>query len=334
VRSLPDVEAAAASCCVPMGNSLGVPFDVVGREQQAPYTGLAIGTTVSAGYFDTLDISALTGRLLDERDSAGAPPVAVIDRAMAERYWAEGANPLESRIVIGAGGDVVPESADEPPRQIVGIVSTIRAEGIYRDPQPTIYFPLAQTSGALNAAIVESAPTAWLIRTRSASAAAAPQIREEISRVTGEPTTGVVVMDDVLATQTAPHRLKMWLMNVFGGAALLLTAVGIYGLISHAVEQRRREIGIRMALGADASDVRAMVVRDGMLPVVVGVAAGLIAAYLLAHFLTATLFGVDAHDLAVFVTVPFALAAVALTAVSVPALRASRVAPTVALRDE
>ena len=334
MRSLPEVEAAAASCCVPMGNSLGLPFDVVGREQQGPYTGLANGATVSAGYFETLGISALTGRLLDERDAAGAPPVAVIDRAMAERYWAEGVNPLESEILIGAGGDVVPESADEPPRRIVGIVSTIRAEGIYREPQPTIYFPLAQTSDALNAAIVEGAPTAWLIRTRSASAAATRVLREEISRATGEPTTGVLLMDDVLATQTAPHRLKMWLMNVFGGAALFLTAVGIYGLISHAVEQRRREIGIRMALGAEASNVRTMLVRDGMLPVLVGVATGLIAAYALADLLAATLFGVEPHDLAVFVAVPFALAAVALLAVSVPAFRASRVAPTVALRDE
>jgi putative ABC transport system permease protein len=334
VRSLPDVEAAAATCCVPMENSLGLPFDIAGREQQAPYTGLAIGTTVSPGYFETLGISALTGRLLDERDTAAAPPVAVIDRAMAERYWAEGVNPLESQIVIGAGGDVVPESADEPPRQIVGIVSTIRAEGIYREPQPTIYFPLAQTSDALNALIVDGAPTAWLIRMRSASAAAAPALREEISRATGEPTTGVLVIDGVLATMTAPHRLKMWLMNVFGSAALLLTAVGIYGLISHAVEQRRREIGIRMALGAEAANVRAMVVRDGMLPVVAGLGAGLVAAYFLADLLAATLFGVEPHDPVAFAAVPLVLAAVALAAVSAPAFRASRVAPTVVLRDE
>jgi len=334
VRSLPDVEAAAASCCVPTDNSLGMPFDIVGREQAAPYTGLATGYTVSAGYFETLGISVLAGRVLDERDRAGAPPVAVIDRAMAERYWAEGVNPLESRIVVGGGADVVREAADEPPRQIVGIVSAMRANGIHGEPGPTIYFPLAQTSGALNAAIVEGAPTAWLIRTRSAAAAGAPALREEISRVTGAPTIGVVVMDDVLATMTAPHRLKMWLMNVFGGAALLLTAIGIYGLISHAVEQRRREIGIRMALGAEASNVRAMVVRDGMLPVAAGLGGGLVAAYLLADLLAATLFGVEPHDFAVFVTVPFALAAVALTAVSIPAFRASRVAPTIALRQE
>jgi ABC-type antimicrobial peptide transport system permease subunit len=195
-----------------------------------------------------------------------------------------------------------------------------------------MYFPAAQTSDLLNAAIVESAPTAWLVRTRSASAAIAATIREEVSRATGEPTMGVLALDDVLATMTAPHRLKMWLMSVFGGAALLLAAVGIYGVISYAVEQRQREIGIRMALGAKASDLRGMVIREGMLPVVAGIGGGLVAAYFLANVLAATLFGVAPRDLVVFVAVPVALTIIGLAAASVPAFRASRIAPTVALR--
>jgi hypothetical protein len=276
----------------------------------------------------------LAGRAFNERDDAGAPPVAIIDQVMAERYFAAGLNPLDSQIVGGGGAEVMPETAGEPPRQIVGIVGSVWSEGTFREPQPTLYIPLSQTSDGLNALIVESTPSAWLVRTRSRSAAAAATIREEISRATGEPTTGVVAMDDLLAETTAPYRLKAWLMSVFGGVALLLTAVAIYGVISYAVEQRRREIGIRMALGAEASDVRAMVVRDGMLPVVVGVGAGLVAAYSLANLLAATLFGVQPHDLAVFATVPLALTAVGLVAAAVPAFRASRVAPTVALREE
>ena len=334
VRSLPEVVVAAASCCVPTQNSANLPFDIVGREAEAPFTGVAIVAPVSTGYFETLGVPLLAGRAFDARDGAGAAPVAIIDQVMAERYFAAGMNPLDSRLVLGGGADVVPESADEPPRQIVGIVGTVWAEPLYREPQPTVYFPLAQTSDALNAMIVESVPTAWLVRTRSASAAAASAIREEITRATGEPTTGVVVMDDVLSTMTAPYRLKAWLMSVFGCTALLLTGVAIYGLISYAVEQRRREIGIRMALGAEASAVRAMVVRDGMLPVVAGVGAGLVAAYSLSNLLAATLFGVTPHDLAVFATVPLALTAVGLAAAAVPAFRASRVAPTVALRQE
>jgi putative ABC transport system permease protein len=334
VRSLPDVEAAAASCCVPTENSLGFPFDIVGREAEGPFTGLAIGASVSTGYFETLAIPLLAGRAFDARDGGGAAPVAIIDQVMAERYFAAGVNPLDARLVVGGGADVLAQAADEPPRQIIGIVGTIRAEGLYREPQPTVYFPLAQTSDALNAAIVEGAPAAWLVRTRSASAAAAAAIREEITRATGEPTTGVLVMDDTLATIAAPYRLKAWLMSVFGGAALLLTAVGIYGVISYAAEQRRREIGIRMALGAETAAVRAMVIRDCMLPVVAGVGAGLVAAYALSNVLAATLFGVQPHDVGVFATVPLALTAVGLAAAAVPAFRASRVAPTVALRQE
>jgi ABC-type antimicrobial peptide transport system permease subunit len=119
---------------------------------------------------------------------------------------------------------------------------------------------------------------------------------------------------------------------VFGGSALLLAAVGIYGVIAYSVEQRRQEIGIRMALGAEAGPLRAMVIRQGMLPVVIGVGAGLVAAYFVANVLASTLFGVEPRDLGVFVTVPVVLLAVGLAAVCVPAFRASRVDPTVALR--
>jgi predicted permease len=335
VRALPEVEAAAASCCVPSQNSMSLPFDLVEREQEEPYTGIAVVAPVSAGYFEALGLALLAGRVLDERDGPGAPPVAVIDRAMAERYWADGTDPLGSRIVLGGGADIVPESRDEPPRQIVGIVSTMRAHGIHAEAQPTIYFPLAQTSNALNAAVVQSSGlVAWLVRTRSTSAAMAGVIREEISRATGELTTGVVVMDQVLTRETAPHRFRMWLMGVFGGAALLLAAIGIYGLIANAVEQRRHEIGIRMALGAPAYAVRRMVIGDGMLPVAIGIAAGLVAAYFLANVLAAMLFGVEPRDAGVFAGVAVILAGVAFAAAAVPAFRASRVSPMVALREE
>jgi predicted permease len=334
VRSLPDVEAAAASCCVPLQNSANLPFDIVGHEAEAPFTGVAVFAPVSPGYFETLGIPVLAGRAFDERDNAGAAPVAIIDQVMAERYFAAGVNPLGGRLVGGGGAEVMPETAGEPERRIIGIVGAVWSEGTFREPQPTLYFPLAQTSDALNALIIESTPAAWLVRTRAASAAATATVREEITRATGEPTTGVAVMNDVVAVTTAPYRLKAWLMSVFGGAALLLTAVAIYGVISYAVEQRRREIGIRMALGAESSDVRAMVVRDGMLPVVAGVGAGLVAAYALSNLLAATLFGVKPHDIGVFAAVPLALTAVGLAAAAVPAFRASRVAPTVALRQE
>jgi ABC-type antimicrobial peptide transport system permease subunit len=141
-----------------------------------------------------------------------------------------------------------------------------------------------------------------------------------------------MVMTNLMSTITSRHRMNMWLMSVFGASALLLAGVGVYGLIAYSVEQRRHEIGIRIALGAGIPSLGGMVIRQGMVPVVAGVAAGLVAAYFLANVLASTLFGVEPRDPAVFVAVPAVLIAVGLAAVCVPAIRASRVDPTVALR--
>jgi predicted permease len=330
IRSLPGIEDAASTCCVPTKSVMDLPFDIVGRDDTPAFTGVATTVPISPSYFDTLRIPVLAGRAFNTRDDASAPPVIVINQAMADRYWADGGSPFQARIRVGGG--VVPEIADEPARRIVGIVGNVRELGIYRDPGPAVYFPQAQTSDRANAAIMRNAPMAWLVRTSVEPGTVSAAIREELRRMTGEPATDVLVLDDLLSTITSRHRLNMWLMSVFGGSALLLAAVGIYGVIAYSVEQRRQEIGIRMALGAEAGSLRAMIIRQGMLPVVIGVGAGLVAAYFGANVLASTLFGVEPRDLGVFVTVPAVLSAVGLMAVCVPAFRASRVDPTVALR--
>jgi predicted permease len=332
VQSMPGVESVASSCCVPTQYAMNLPFDIVGRDDEGGYTGIAFVAPISPSYFETLGIPLLAGRSFDARDDGSGLPVIMIDQAMAERYWADGSDPLEGQVLVGGGAGVVAGAADEPVRQIVGIVGSMRAVGIHGDPGPTVYFPQAQTSDALNAVFVESAPIAWLVRTSVDPGTVATAVREEVSRVTGQPTTDVLVMDHALAMMMSPYRLNTWLMSLFGGSALLLAAVGIYGLIAYSVEQRRHEIGIRMALGAQASTLRSMLIRQGMLPVVIGVGAGLAAAYFLANVLASTLFGVEPRDLAVFVAVPVVLTFVGLAAVCVPAFRASRVDPTVALR--
>jgi putative ABC transport system permease protein len=331
VQSLPGVEAAASTCCVPTQNVIDLPFDIVGRDDEATFTGIASTLPSSPGYFETLRIPLLAGRAFDARDDAGAPPVIMINQAMADQFWADGRNPFQDLIRIGAG--VVPEVADEPARQIIGIVGNVRELGIYRNAAPAVYVPQAQLPDAVTSQILRNAPMAWIVRTSVPPGTVSAAIREELTQVTGEPTTDVLVMDNLFATITSRHRLNAWLMSVFGGAALLLAAVGVYGLIAYAVEQRRQEIGIRMALGAEAVSLRSMVIRQGMLPVVTGVGAGLVAAYFLANVLASTLFGVEPRDLSVFVTVAVALTVVGLAAVSVPALRASRVDPTAALRS-
>jgi cell division protein FtsX len=226
------------------------------------------------------------------------------------------------------------EFKDEPVRQIIGIVGDIRSEGLDTKPRPIMYIPQAQLPDAENALFLRMLPLTWVVRTQGKPLGLIPAIQEELRHATGLPVTDVASMDQVVWGQTAPQRFAVLLMTVFGSTALLLAAIGIYGLMAYTVEQRRREIGIRMALGAELHQVRNMVVRQGMSLAVLGVAAGIGAAWCLARLITSFLFGIQVHDLPVFVAVPIVLCIVALVAVYGPANRASRVNPVDSLRYE
>jgi ABC-type antimicrobial peptide transport system permease subunit len=197
-----------------------------------------------------------------------------------------------------------------------------------------MYIPQAQLPDAENALFLRMLPLTWVVRTQGKPLGLIPAIQEELRRATGLPVTDVASMDQVVWGQTAPQRFAVLLMTVFGSTALLLAAIGIYGLMAYTVEQRRREIGIRMALGAESHQVRNMVVRQGMSLAVLGVAAGIGAAWCLARLITSFLFGIQVHDLPVFVAVPIVLCIVTLVAVYGPANRASRVNPVDSLRYE
>jgi ABC-type antimicrobial peptide transport system permease subunit len=173
-----------------------------------------------------------------------------------------------------------------------------------------------------------------VVRTNGSPQALSSAIQEELRQVTGLPVSDVRAMSEVLSLSTARQRFNMWLMTVFGFSALLLAAIGIYGLMAYSVEQRTQEIGIRRALGAQTGQVRNMIVRQGMLLALAGVAIGLAAAFALSRLMAAFLFGVTARDPLVFGAVPAVLTLVALIAVWLPARRASRVDPLVALRYE
>jgi ABC-type antimicrobial peptide transport system permease subunit len=263
--------------------------------------------------------------VFDERDAAGAPPVVVINRTMAERYWSNGEDPLQSQLLIGQDLSV---------RQIVGIVEQTRALRLTNVPRPIMYLPLAQIPDAQLASILGNEPLAWIVRTSADPAPLAAQIQAEVRDATHAPVTDVQTMKEILSDSISRQRFNMLLMAVFGGAALLLAAIGIYGLVAFSVQQRAHEIGIRMALGARADHVRAMVFRQGASLAAIGTAVGLAAAFLLSKLLASILFGVDPRDVTAFVTVPVVLAVVAVTAVLIPAYRASRVDPLVALRHD
>ena len=332
MRALPGVEHAAATCCVPLEGGFGLPFVISGRPlDDGPFHGGGGWTTVSDGFFEVFRIPTRLGRVFTDRDVSGAPPVVVINETMADRYW-PGGDALTGRLVIGRG--VMQEFAGEPERQIVGVVADVRDGGLNNDPQPVMYVPQAQLPDAVNALNVEIRPMSWIVRTRTSPRALSAAIQEELRLATGLPMSDVRTMDEVVSRSTARQRFNMLLVTVFGAAALLLAAIGVYGLTAYSVEQRAQEIGVRLALGAETGQVRRMVVWQGMRPVVAGVVIGVASASGLTRLIASFLFGVEASDPATFVAVPFVLATVALAAVVVPAHRASRVDPVLALRGE
>ena len=335
LRAIPGVVNASATCCVPLEGGYGLPFRIVGRplaaDSQGPFHGGGGWMTVSPGYFEVFKIPVRNGRTFNDRDTSTSTPVVVINEAMARQYWPK-ADPLSDRIVIGKGG--LREFESERERQIVGVVADIKSDGLDSEPQPQMWIPQAQVPDAANALNVSLTPTSWIVRTQVPPRGLSNTIEKELQQVTGLPVSNVRSMDEIAAISVSRQRFNMWVMTIFGGCALLLAAIGIYGLMAYSVQQRTQEIGIRLALGAQVSQVRNMVVGQGMALALVGVAVGLLAAFALARLIAAFLFGVSPKDPAVFAGAPILLAAVALLAVWLPARRASRVDPLVALRYE
>lgn len=331
LRAVPGVELATATCCVPLQGGYGLPFVVVGRPLEGPAHGGGGWRTTSAGYFEVFRIPVVRGRTFTDRDDAAATPVVVINEAMAREFWPD-SDPLNDRLVIGRS--VMREFADEPERQIIGVVGDTRDGGLNNDPGPMMYVPQAQLPDAINALNTSIRPMTWIVRTTVEPMTISETVQEQIRQATGLPVTDVRSMDSIVTQSTSRQRFNMWMMSVFGGTALLLAAIGIYGLMAYSVAQRQREIGIRLALGARQADVRRMVVVQGMRLALVGVAIGTGAAYGLSRFIASLVYGVDVRDIFVFVSVPVVLALVALLAVLVPAVRASRLDAVVALRSE
>ena len=332
LRALPGVTMAAATCCIPLENGYGLPFLVIGRPlQQGPFHGGGGWITISPEYFDAFKIPVVRGRAFTRRDDSSGARVVIINQAMAKQFWKTG-DPLRDQIWIGKG--VMSELASETPRQIVGIVGDFHDSGLNRDPQPVMYVPTAQVPDALNTLNVRLTPMAWVVRTRGAPLAMSSTIQEQLRQASGLPVSTIRTMDEVVSRSTSRERFNMLLMTVFGSAALLLAAIGIYGLMSYSVQQRTQEIGIRMALGAATGQVRNMVVGQGMLLALAGVVLGVAASFGLSRLIATFLFGVKPWDPAVFTAVPLALSAVALFAVWMPARRATRIDPAIALRYE
>jgi predicted permease len=335
LKSIPGVVEASATCCVPLQGGYGLPFRILGRplasDSQGPYHGGGGWTTVSPGYFEVFNIPVKRGRTFNDRDTAASTKVVIINEAMAKQYWPK-SDPLADKLLIGKG--VMREFEAETDRQIIGVVADTRSAGLDSDPQPMMWIPQAQETDLANALNVGLSPLAWIVRTKVPPRSLSNQIQETLRQTTGLPVTDVEAMDAVVSESVSRQRFNMWVMSVFGACAVLLAAIGIYGLMAYSVEQRTQEIGIRMALGARAEQVRTMVVGQGMALAFAGVVVGLAAAFALARLITSFLFGVTARDPLAFAGVPILLTLIALIAVWLPARRASKIDPIVALRVE
>jgi predicted permease len=332
LQALPGVLAAGASNCLPLYSGFGMGFDIVGRPKgNGPFTGGADFYSISSGYFSSLEIPVLRGRVFTEHDDASAPWVAVINQAMAGRYWPKG-DPLQDRILIGAGAG--PAFA-EPPRQVIGIVGDTRNGSVDQEPGPMMYIPLAQMPDGETALNSTVAPLYWIVRTRTNPYTVLTPVEAALRETSGGLAVAhILTMNQVEARNIARQRFNMVLLTIFGLSGLLMAAIGVYGVMSYSVQQRTQEMGIRMALGAQVWHLRNLVIRQGMLLALLGVIAGTGGALWLTHFLASFLYGVKAWDPAAFVVTPLMLCAVALLAVWIPARRATRVDPMTALRLE
>jgi predicted permease len=330
IQAIPGVEDVGITNSLPLDGGFGLPFIVVGRPLTGPSTGGAEWKAISPGYFSALRIPVLRGRDFTMSDVAGAPPVVILSEAFVKKNWKKDENPIGQQIIIGKG--VGPEF-EEPARTIIGIVGDVHDGALNRPADEVMIIPLAQMTDDLTALNSRVGPLTWIIRTRTDPHLVVPAVTEQLRIASGGfPVAHVRTMDEVVVRSISRQNFNMLLLSIFGFSALLLAAIGIYGLMAYSVEQRVREIGIRMALGADRHQIRGMVVWHGMRLAITGIVLGIAAAFALTRLIASSLYGVKSWDPAVFITIPLLLSIVALMATWIPAIRASRLDPMQALR--
>ncbi|MGD0303613.1 MAG: ABC transporter permease [Candidatus Acidiferrales bacterium] len=332
VDAIPGVEAVAVTCCLPVTGGVDMPFTIEGvPPTDGQYNGDVDWRNISQQYFQVFRIPLLRGRTFDDRDQMNSDHVAVINQAMAKKFWPKG-NELGARITVGHG---LGPDFEEGPREIVGVVGDTRDEGLDNDPPPLMYIPQSQSTDGVTALESRVLPMNWIIRTKVAPLTLSNDVQRELRVATGGlPVAHVRTMVDVVGESTARSDFNTMLLSIFAGVALLLAAIGIYGLMAYSVQQRTQEIGIRMALGASPSTVRKMVVFQGMRLAAIGVVIGVVAALALTRFMAGLIYGVKTWDPAVFITITVLLSAVSFLATYIPAVRASRVDPMESLRYE
>jgi len=316
LRTLPGVRAVAIATTLPMsGSDIGLGFTVQGRTTDPSARTAASFFAVSPDYFSTLRIPIVAGRAFTERDDEHAPDVIAVNRALASKYFPN-ESALGKRVTIGYN--------DTGPREIVAVVGDVKQHDLSDAAVPQIYAPFAQTPWPFVTAIV---------RTSGAPESAMASLRAGLARVDPlQSAADMKTLDSYVARSIATPRFTTVLVGAFATLALLLAAFGLFSVTAYSVAQRRREIGIRLALGAQPQDIRSLVLGQAVRIAVVGLAIGLAGALAATRIIDSLLFGVTPHDPATFAGVSVALVAVMLAAAYLPARRAMRVDPVVSLR--
>ena len=324
VDELPGVESAGMITFLPLSFSgMNFAFSIEGRTSPGDMNlPLAVYRVVSPDYFQAMGIPLQRGRVFDSRDTADSPPVIVMNRRLAEHFWPD-EDPTGKRLKIG------PVDGRNPWAIVAGVVGDVRQGGLYGEQDFELYVPYAQERRGF------VAPRDLVVRTNGDAASVAGAVRQAVWAVDkDQPISNVRTMDHVLRTAVSREWFQTLLLALFATLALVLACVGLYGLISYAVVQRTHEIGVRMALGAQPVDVLRLVIKQGMLLTLFGLVIGVAGAFAVTRVMNEMLFGVTATDPLTFVGVPILLGVIALFACYIPARRATKVDPLVALRYE
>jgi putative ABC transport system permease protein len=319
IKALPGVRSTAAVTALPYSDhSNGRDFTIEGRAVEPGNQPNGMYQVASPEYFETLRVALRAGRFLSESDGEASPKVAVIGERLAKRWW-NNESPLGRRIKLGT-------DAKAPWTTIVGVVADMPHSPYDRAPRRTIYVPLQQ------------APALWMdigVRTVGDPLTLAPAVSAAIRSVDPEqPISDMLTMEKSIHNRAIGLNYMAALMGIFGGVALLLSAIGVYGVMAYLVSEQTHQIGLRMALGAPRGSVLQMVFRHGMLTAGAGLAVGLPLAYGFARLMSSLIFGVTTTDATTFVGIPVALIAAAALAIYIPARRAMKIDPIVALRYE
>jgi putative ABC transport system permease protein len=326
VSAVPGVRGVGATSVMPFGGGWSTAgFEIEGYQtppkQPGPWGDIRI---VSPSYFATLGIPLRRGRLLDEQDRSGSPEVAVIDDEFVRRYWPHD-DPIGKRFTFGPPAGATDTSSREWVT-VVGVVGHTKQEGLDAENRLQLYLPYRQAGQPF---------LTFAVRTAGPPEQYVNPVRRAVQSVDPEqPLSNVRSMDELISRSVGQRRLSMMLLSLFSGLALVLASVGIYGLMSYSVAQRSRELGVRIALGADRLDVLRLVLRQGMSLALTGIVIGVGAAFALSRVIESQLFGVRATDPTTFVAVAALLGLTALAANLIPAWRATRVDPAVVLREE